>query len=191
MLALAFSFHWSVLFAPLFWLVPILKSFLANFRFKFSILSAFSIAFITILSYLIIRLNVYYKIFSYLNVNNENDLTAGRLSFFLPFLLILLVKFFALSNFSTKYRAKLPIMKTMLNWGLISSFLLYLFFILSQSLGITRISLSLYSILIPMIAFAFLGSSPTKRQLILTAYLFLFFTIEIFRISKAIDYITC
>tara|TARA_B100001989_G_scaffold20621_1_gene12609 strand:+ start:12409 stop:13500 length:1092 start_codon:yes stop_codon:yes gene_type:complete len=191
MLALAFSFHWSVLFAPLFWLVPILKSFLANFRLRFSISSAFLISITTILIYSMIRLNILYKITTYLIENTENELNTGQLSFFLPFLLIVLVKFFAFSNFSIKYGAKLHQIKSMINWALISSFLLYIFFISTQSLGISRITLSLYSIAIPMIAFAFLGSSPNKRQLILTAYLFLFVTIEIFRISKVIDYIIC
>ena len=191
MLGLAFSFHWSIIFALLLWLVPILKNIFAKSRLRFRISSAFLIAFIALLSYLMIRLNLFFKISTYLVENTENDLTTGHLSFFLPFLLIIMIKFFALSNFSTQYRGKLPQTKTMINWGLISSFSLYIFFILSQSLAISRITLSLYSILIPFVAFAFLGSSPNKRQLILTAYLFLFVTIEIFRISKFINYITC
>ena len=191
MIALSLSFHWSIIFGLLFWLVPILKSFLARSNLKFSISSVFSIAFIALLSYLMIRLNLIYKIITYLIENTENDLSSGQLSFFLPFLLIIMIKFFALSNFSIKYRAKLHQIKSMVNWTLISSFLLYIFFITTKSLGISRITLSLYAISIPVVAFAFIGSSPNKRQLILTAYLFLFFTIEIFRISRFINYITC
>ena len=191
MIALALSFHWSIIFALLFWLVPILKNFLSKSNLKFNISSVFSIAFIALFSYLMIRLNLFYKITTYLIENTENNLNTGQLSFFLPFLLIVLVKFFGFSNFSIKYRAKLHQIKSMINWALISSFVLYIFFISTQSLGISRITLSLYSIAIPMIAFAFLGSSPNKRQLILTAYLFLFFTIEMLRISKFINYITC
>lgn len=191
MIALALSFHWSVMFGLLLWIVPILKNIFAKSRLRFGISSALSVAFIALLTYLMIRLNLFFKIATYLVANTENNLTSGYYSFFLPFSLILLVKFFALSNFSVQYRVKLPQIKSMINWGLISSFLLYVFFILSQSLAISRITLSLYSIAIPIVAFAFLGSSPNNRQLILTTYLFLFVTIEIFRISNFINYITC
>ena len=191
MILLAVSFHWSTIFPLAMVLTPRLVGLLTRNRFKVGISSFVSIGISCAALFLSIRLNLVYKIIIYLNSNFENDLSRGHLSFFLPFLILILIKKFAFANFSPFYNRKMLQVKVIINYVLVTSSLSYVYFVMSQSLGISRITLTLYSILVPIAAFSFLGSSSNMRSIIISAYLLLFGSIEIFRISRIIEYISC
>ena len=191
MILLAVSFHWSITFSLAMVLTPRLVGLLTRNRFKVGISSFLSIGIACAALFVAVRLNLAYKIFIYLSSNTENDLSRGIFSFFLPFFVLILLRKFTFTNFSPLYNHKMLQAKMIINHVLVSSFLLYVYFVLSQSLGISRITLTLYSILVPIAAFSFLVSSQNMRSIILSAYLFLFGSIEMYRISRIIEYISC
>ena len=90
--SLAISFHWSTIFPLAMWLSPRVVEFFMKNKFKISFSSIGAIILASFVLYVTIRLNLTYKILIYLSSNSENDLNTGLLSFFLPFLLLLLIK---------------------------------------------------------------------------------------------------
>ena len=190
---LSITFHWTAAFLCLILAVPILvKSFL-KLRYKLKLFSAASLALAPagFGLYLLIRSNVAYKIGIYSAAASGHDVSRGLLSFFVPFLSIALIRIFIIPNLQKKYEKKSLLVKNVANWMLFASFSIYVFFVVSQSLGITRLTLFLYAILIPLTSYVYVESSRSWRELILSSYLLLFAVVDINRILKFINYISC
>ena len=192
LMILSIAFHWSALFLLcIFLLPPVLVRFTLKPKYKSLLLAAVLLLFAGLILFSLLRFNIAYKVFIYLIANTKHDTSRGLLSFFVPFLLIASLRLFVVPKLLIGTVNEYLSLKRIANWILLASLSIYAFFVWSQSLGITRLTLLMYAIVIPFASYAFLRSSQKWRQLILLAYLLVFAVLDVPRILQFVSYMSC